>query len=108
MPGPRLALVPGDPAGVGPELCVRLAQRPRPDHRLLAFGDPDALLAAARRLGLPLRLLDPDDASDAAAAPGSLALQPVPSAVAVAPGTPDPRNARAVVDAIKTRNSEVA
>ncbi|HMM25744.1 MAG TPA: 4-hydroxythreonine-4-phosphate dehydrogenase PdxA, partial [Pseudoxanthomonas mexicana] len=34
---PRLALVPGEPAGIGPELCVRLAQHPRTDCTLLAF-----------------------------------------------------------------------
>ena len=97
MPGPRLALVPGEPAGVGPELCVRLAQRPRADHRLLAYADPDTLLAAAARLGLPLRLLDPAAEGNA---PGDLPLQPVPNATAVAPGMPDPRNAHAVIDGL--------
>ena len=97
MPGPRLALVPGEPAGVGPELCVRLAQRPRPDHRLLAFADPDTLLAAAARLRMPLRLLAPDAVADA---PGELPLHAVSNAVAVQPGAPDARNARAVVDAL--------
>ena len=100
MPGPRLALVPGEPAGVGPELCVRLVQHARPGHRLLAFGDPDTLVDAARRLRLPLRLLDPGDARDHEGAPGDLALHPVPNTTAVAPGEPDPDNARAVVDAI--------
>ena len=97
MPRPRLALVPGEPAGVGPELCVRLAQRPRDGHRLVAFADPDTLLAAAVRLALPLRLRDPED--DAGAA-GDLPLVPVPNAVRVVPGAPDPRNAGAVVDAL--------
>ena len=50
----RLALVPGEPAGIGPELCVRLAQRP-PAAQLLAYADPDTLLAAAQALGLPHR-----------------------------------------------------
>ncbi|HET8819445.1 MAG TPA: 4-hydroxythreonine-4-phosphate dehydrogenase PdxA [Xanthomonadaceae bacterium] len=97
MPVPRLALVPGEPAGVGPELCVRLVQHPRDGHRLLAFGDPDALLDAARRLDLPLRLLDAD--ADAGA-PGDLPLQAVPNRSAVVPGAPDPANAGAVVDAL--------
>ena len=34
---PQLALVPGEPAGIGPELCIRLAQQPRTECRLLAF-----------------------------------------------------------------------
>ena len=52
---PRLALVPGEPAGIGPELCVRLAQEPRNDCRLLASAPKPCM--PHRRLFLPLRLL---------------------------------------------------
>ena len=55
----RLALVAGEPGGVGPELCVRLAQRAHPGA-LVAIADPDTLRAAAARLHLPLRLRAPD------------------------------------------------
>ncbi len=94
----RLALVPGEPAGVGPELCARLAQSPR-DHRLTAFGDPDTLLAAAAALQLPLRLVAPDDDHGR---PGELAIQVVSNAVAVPFGQPAQANARAVIDALET------
>ena len=94
---PGLALVPGEPAGIGPELCVRLAQRPRSDCTLLAFGDADVLRAAAHALDLPLRLLE---AGDTASLPGDLRLHPVPNAVANRFGRTDPGNARAVVDAL--------
>jgi 4-hydroxythreonine-4-phosphate dehydrogenase len=94
---PRLALVPGEPAGIGPELCVRLVQQPRGDCMLEAFGDGDTLLAAARALSLPLQLLPP---GTPARAPGDLPLHPIPNAVPVAFGHADPRNAHAVVDAL--------
>jgi 4-hydroxythreonine-4-phosphate dehydrogenase len=94
---PRLALVPGEPAGIGPELCVRLAQRPRADCALVAFADPDTLSAAAAALSLPLRLL-PHDAT--AEHPGDIALRAFPNAAPVTFGHPDPRNARAVIDAM--------
>src|SRR5690606_34680325 len=94
---PRLALVPGEPAGVGPELCVRLAQHPRQDCTLVALADPDALHAAAAALGLPLQLLPPDQP---ATRPGDLPLQEVRNSVPVAFGHPDARNAQAVVDAL--------
>jgi 4-hydroxythreonine-4-phosphate dehydrogenase len=94
---PRLALVPGEPAGVGPELCVRLAQHPRQDCTLVALADPDALHAAAAALGLPLQLLPPDQP---ATRPGDLPLQEVRNSVPVAFGRPDARNAQAVVDAL--------
>jgi 4-hydroxythreonine-4-phosphate dehydrogenase len=93
---PRLALVPGEPAGVGPELCVRLAQRPR-DYALTVFADARCLRAAAAALGLPLRLL----AADASAIdPGELALVDYPNPSAPAIGTPEPRNAAAVIAAM--------
>jgi 4-hydroxythreonine-4-phosphate dehydrogenase len=94
---PRLALVAGEPAGIGPELCVRLAQQPRSDCRLLAYADPDTLTAAAQALSLPLRLLHEHEH---ASAPGDLPLRAVPNAVANRFGSVDPRNARAVIDAL--------
>ncbi|MGH8061310.1 MAG: 4-hydroxythreonine-4-phosphate dehydrogenase PdxA [Pseudoxanthomonas sp.] len=94
---PRLALVPGEPAGIGPELCVRLAQQPRGDCRLLAFADPDTLRAAAQELSLPLQLLE---AGQVAREPGDLCLHPAPNATASRFGSTDPRNARAVIDAL--------
>ena len=94
---PQLALVPGEPSGVGPELCVRLAQQPRGDCRLLAFADPDTLRGAAAALDLPLNLL-PEDA--AATAPGDLRLRAVRNAAPSRFGQPDPANARAVIDAL--------
>ena len=97
MSPPRLALVPGEPAGIGPELCVRLVQQPRDDCTLEAFGDGDTLVAAAAALSLPLRLLPPGAPACAA---GDLPLHPVPNAVPVAFGQADPRNARAVIEAL--------
>ncbi|MGH8033522.1 MAG: 4-hydroxythreonine-4-phosphate dehydrogenase PdxA, partial [Luteimonas sp.] len=60
MRRPRLALVPGEPAGVGPELCVRAAQPLRDDCDLIALADPHTLTAAAAALALPLRLIAAD------------------------------------------------
>lgn len=94
---PQLALVPGEPAGIGPELCIRLAQQPRSDCRLLAFADPDTLQAAADALDLPLQLL-PE--SEIARAPGDLRLHEVRNAVPSQFGHADPRNAHAVIDAL--------
>jgi 4-hydroxythreonine-4-phosphate dehydrogenase len=95
MPRPRLALVPGEPAGVGPELCVRAAQRDW-DANLVAFGDGASLLRAATALGLPLQLVD----SATPHAPGTLPLVDIAHPVAVAPGRPDPRNAPSVIAAL--------
>ena len=95
---PRLALVPGEPAGIGPELCVRLVQQPRGDCRLVAFADAGVMQAAAAALDLPLRLLD--EHQDARA-PGELCLRPMPNPVPTRFGQPDPRNAAAVIAALE-------
>ena len=94
---PRLALVPGEPAGVGPELCVRLAQRNNP-AALVVLADPGVMLEAAGRLGLPLELLPTERAAEARQ--GQLALQPVPATAPARPGHPDPANAATVIDAL--------
>ena len=93
----QLALVPGEPSGIGPELCIRLAQQPRSDCRLLAFADPDTLRAAASALNLPLQLL-PEHAT--ASRPGDLRLREVRNATPSQFGQADPRNARAVINAL--------
>ncbi|PJK05123.1 4-hydroxythreonine-4-phosphate dehydrogenase PdxA [Lysobacteraceae bacterium NML71-0210] len=96
---PCLALVPGEPAGIGPELCVQLVQTPAPGYRLLAFADPGTLMRAAQTLGLPLRLLPPDARAQI---PGDLPLQPVPlPGSPPAFGEPDPANAAAVVASLQ-------
>ncbi len=90
---PRLALTPGEPAGIGPDLTVRLAQE-RLDAELVAVADPDLLLARARTLGLPLRLLDfrLERAGEPAPA-GSLRVRPVALGTPAMPGRLDVRNA---------------
>jgi 4-hydroxythreonine-4-phosphate dehydrogenase len=92
----RLALVPGEPAGVGPELCVRLAQQPR-DYELTVFADPRALRAAAHALSLPLTLVA---AGQPARKPSELAIREIANPALPVFGTPDPRNARAVIGAL--------
>ena len=49
----RIALTSGEPAGIGPDLCVMLAQAPR-DYELVAIGDAALLQARAAELSLPL------------------------------------------------------
>jgi len=94
---PRLAMVPGEPAGIGPELCVRLVQQARSDCDLIAFADPRPLQAAAAALDLPLRLLP---AGERWQRPGDLPLHEVGQVADSRFGRPDPRNAAAVIAAL--------
>ena len=51
----RLALTPGEPSGVGPDLLIQLAQKPH-QVELIAFADADLLAQRAAQLQLPLKL----------------------------------------------------
>jgi 4-hydroxythreonine-4-phosphate dehydrogenase len=96
VPPPRLALVPGEPAGVGPELCVRAAQR-RWDANLVAFGDRSSLQRAADALELRIEFAD----ADTMGTPGVLPLVDIRAPIDVRFGSPDPRNAASVIEALK-------
>ena len=86
----RIAITPGEPAGIGPELAAVLAQRPR-DVRLVAVCDPSLLEARAAALDLPLKLL-PDDGDVTPDAPGTLRVCEIDLAAASEPGRLDVRN----------------
>lgn len=52
---PRIALTPGEPAGIGPDLCIELARADLP-FELVAIASPELLAQRARLLGLPVRI----------------------------------------------------
>ncbi len=96
----RVAFTPGEPAGIGPDLAVALAQRRLPAE-VVAVCDPDLLAARARALGLPLTVREAHfGRPPQPAPPGTLACLPVPLAAAAEPGRPDPANARCVLDTL--------
>ncbi|MEE4191425.1 MAG: 4-hydroxythreonine-4-phosphate dehydrogenase PdxA [Halieaceae bacterium] len=101
MPSQRIAISSGEPAGIGPDLLVQLAQHPHPDE-LVVLADPALLEARARLLGLPLQLR----AYDATAAPqpqaaGSLQVLPVALAKPAEPGRLDVLNAPYVLELLR-------
>lgn len=53
MSPPRLVLTSGEPAGIGPELCLQVAAHPVA-ARLVVCADPDLLETRARALGLDI------------------------------------------------------
>jgi len=58
---PLIALTTGEPAGIGPDLCIALSRRSFP-ARIAVIGDRDLLLKRAAQLGLPFEC--PDHAAD--------------------------------------------
>lgn len=93
-----LAITPGEPAGIGPEITVKLAVE-HPELRLLAVADPDCLRRAAAALGAPDRLVEWQAGMEIK--PGELACLPVRLKQVEQPGKPDPRNAASVLDTLR-------
>ncbi len=95
---PVLAVTPGEPAGIGPEITLRLA-REHPELRLLAVADPRCLQRAAAAMRLDVKLVDWSPGMKVR--PGTLSCLPVPLFCAEKPGRPDPRNAGYVLDTLR-------
>lgn len=93
---PRLAITSGEPAGVGPELLIRLATSALPVD-MVAISDRALLERAAARCGASVELLDDDGRPQAHRRAGSLRLHQVPLPCVEIPGHPDPRNAAHVL-----------
>jgi 4-hydroxythreonine-4-phosphate dehydrogenase len=92
----RLAVTAGEPAGVGPELLVRLAATPLAAS-LVAITDRHLLQRAARRCGISIELIDDDGSPADSRAAGTLRVRHVPLGADEVPGQPDPRNATHVL-----------
>lgn len=86
---PLIAVTSGEPAGIGPDICLALAAR-RPACRAVILADRELLAARAARLGLDLRLRAFDPAQ--APAPGELEVLHLPLAAPVTAGRLDPAN----------------
>ncbi len=94
----RLAVTPGEPAGIGPDLLIRLAQQPR-DCELVAYADPELLVSRARLLGLPLSLRPPCNKPLRGA--GDLAISPIHLGRTVHPGVTDTAHAPYVLETLR-------
>lgn len=91
---PAIALTAGEPAGVGPDLCIALSHHELP-CRLSVLGDIDVLRARAARLGIHVNFITGD--SIPAHQPGALHVRHLPAAAAVTPGVLDARNSAHVL-----------
>ncbi len=96
MPLPRLAVTAGEPAGIGPELLIRLAATPLAAS-LVAITDRHLLERAALRCGCSIKLIDDDGTRPARRLPGTLRVRHVALGQQESPGRPDSRNAAHVL-----------
>ncbi len=98
---PRLAFTPGEPAGIGPDLAIKIAQQPHP-AQIIAIADPEMLQQRAEQLALPLTLVpfnaertnQPQSASE-------LQILPIKMAQQIQPGQPSTANAPYLLETLR-------
>ena len=97
-----LALTPGEPAGIGPDIVARLAARRLP-ARVVVIADRDLLARRARNLGIALDLsewrAETDTADDKRA--GTLEVLHVPLRAPAVPGELEARNSAYVIETLE-------
>ena len=91
---PTLALTAGEPAGIGPDLCIALSHHELP-CRLSILGDLDVLRARASQLDIKVNFITTE--AIPAHQPGALHVRHFPVAVPVTPGVLDAGNSAHVL-----------
>ena len=97
----RVVITPGEPAGIGPDLVLAIAQQAWPVE-LVVVADPQLLQQRAQQLGLDIQFKNYDP--DAAATPqtaGTLTIAPVSLIADVTPGTLDSANGTYVLKTLE-------
>jgi 4-hydroxythreonine-4-phosphate dehydrogenase len=96
----RIALTPGEPAGIGPDLCIQLAQQDLP-CQLIAIASPELLLQRAKHLGLAIQINEFDSSlPPTAQAAGGLTVLPFELTEPALCGQLNPLNSRYVLKTI--------
>jgi 4-hydroxythreonine-4-phosphate dehydrogenase len=96
----RIALTPGEPAGIGPDLCIQLAQQDLPCE-IIAIASPQLLEDRAKQLGLSIQIKEFDNTAQATPqTAGCLTVLPVELAEPVQCGQLNPANSRYVLKTI--------
>ncbi|MCG7533877.1 4-hydroxythreonine-4-phosphate dehydrogenase PdxA [Pseudoalteromonas sp. OOF1S-7] len=97
----RIAITPGEPAGIGPDLVIKLAQHGWP-VQLVAVVDKNIMLQRARELDTTIKLIPFDPTAPAEAAPpGSIYYLQVDRGCDVIAGELDERNGQYVLDTLR-------
>jgi len=97
-PQPILAVTPGEPAGIGPEILLKFRVE-HPEFPLLAVADPNLLRQTVKSLGLGLEIREWQPGLETES--GELACLPVRLATPAEPGRLNPLNAPYVLDTLR-------
>jgi 4-hydroxythreonine-4-phosphate dehydrogenase len=103
---PRIVITPGEPAGIGPDIVIQIAQQHWPAE-LIVVADPSLLTDRAKQLSLPLSL-KPLDLNRQAEKhqPGQLKIMPVAMAAEAIPGQLNIANAAYVLQCLELATTQ--
>ena len=96
-PTAKIVVTAGEPAGIGPDLCIQVAQLQQPCS-LTVVADPELLTQRAQQLSMSLELIEHNTAKPIAHTPGVLSIIPVTRKHAINAGALDARNAAYVLE----------
>jgi len=94
----RLAVTPGEPAGIGPDVCLQAFQQNSQQAELIYFADPDLIQNRADDLKIEIAI------NDVTLAPFNVArfnVHPVKTSAVVVPGTANTDNAGYVIETLE-------
>ena len=98
---PRLAITPGEPGGIGPDLTLALATQAH-EFEMVAIADLQMLEQRAEHLGLDIQFIHhKDDVAPAGHKPGQLKVLDVKLASTPQPGSLSPANALYILETLE-------
>ena len=98
---PTIAVTVGEPAGIGPDLCIQIAQQAF-ECKLVVIADRELLEARMRQLNLSVRIQEVSMNDINQHIPDSLNLIHIPLSQPALPGILNPRNAQYVLKTLDT------
>jgi len=99
---PRIAITAGEPAGIGPDLCVMLAHKAL-NAQIVVIADSELLQARSVQIGVPVQILSFDESqTQPHIGNGSLTVLHQPLNYPAVAGKLDARNSQYVLDTLKT------
>ena len=97
-----IAVTPGEPAGVGPDIVLDYARKNK-NTKMLAYADPELLRDRAKDLGYSIKIEVISDVTDVQEVKkNTLFVFPIHLKGTVQPGIPDSKNSSYVLDTLDT------
>lgn len=96
----KIAVTPGEPAGIGPDLILKLSQQAW-DAQLVVFADMEMLYQRAKQLGLVVDFIPYEDGSTYIQQPGQLLVKHIPLSVPAIAGELNSENGHYVVETLR-------